>query len=88
MTYRVKFSKKANKIFKKIDRPIQKYIINYLENNLEGCENPRIYGKALVGDKKKLWRYRIGNYRLICKIQDDELIILFINIGHRKSINK
>ncbi|MBU5669879.1 type II toxin-antitoxin system RelE/ParE family toxin [Peptoniphilus sp. MSJ-1] len=88
MTYKVKFSNKANKIFKKIDRPIQKLIISYLENNLEGCENPRAIGKALVGNKKGLWRYRIGNYRLICEIKDYDLIILIINLGHRRDIYK
>jgi mRNA interferase RelE/StbE len=50
--------------------------------------NPRLSGKALQGDLKGLWRYRVGNYRLIAQIKDNELIILVIEIGHRKEVYK
>ncbi|WP_338024818.1 type II toxin-antitoxin system RelE/ParE family toxin [Anaerococcus marasmi] len=59
-----------------------------MKSKLDGLENYRSIGKALVGQYKGLWRYRIGSYRVICDIRDDELIVLAIDIGHRKEIYK
>lgn len=53
---------------------------------LNNVENPRYIGKALTGSKKGLWRYRIGSYRVICDINDKKLIILAMEVGHRKEI--
>ncbi|MDR3346095.1 MAG: type II toxin-antitoxin system RelE/ParE family toxin [Campylobacteraceae bacterium] len=53
---------------------------------MEKLENPRSRGKALVGNLSGLWRYRVEDYRLICKIEDNHFIILVIEIGHRNSI--
>lgn len=52
--------------------------------NIEGTENPRIHGKGLVENKLGQWRYRIGDYRVICEIKDEEIIILELEIGHRR----
>ena len=82
--YRLVYSKDFQKIFKKLDPSVQKLVASYIKHNLENTDNPRIHGKALVGDKKGLWRYRIGNYRLIVEIQDDVLIVLILTFGHRK----
>lgn len=54
--------------------------------NLEQCENPRQHGKALTGDKSGQWRYRIGDYRIISEILDEEIQILVLEVGHRKKI--
>ena len=69
-----------------MDKQVSKYIINYIEKNLIKTQNPRLSGKALVSDKNGLWRYRIGNYRLICQINDRGLVILALNIGHRREV--
>ena len=61
-------------------------ILAWIEKNLEGCDNPRQKGKGLSHEKKEIWRYRVGNYRLLVNIQDDILIILIIDFGHRKDI--
>ena len=53
---------------------------------MEGCENPRVHGKGLVENKSGQWRYRIGDYRVICEIKDEEIIILVLEIGHRREI--
>lgn len=53
---------------------------------MQGCENPRQHGKSLVGDKSGQWRYRIGDYRLICEIHDEEITILVLEAGHRREI--
>ena len=58
----------------------------WIEKNLVGCIDPRALGKSLADDHKGKWRYRIGDYRLICEINDDELVILAITVGHRSSI--
>lgn len=79
MTYQVRTTKKFDKSFKKLDRQSQKLIKNWMEGNLIACQDPRFYGKPLTGHFKGIWRYKIGAYRLLAKIDDDKLIIFFIN---------
>ena len=86
MTFQVRTTKKFDKAFKKLDRHSQKLIKNWMDGNLIGCQNPRFYGKVLTGNFKVVWRYRIGGYRLLAKIDDDKLIIFAIDVGHRKNI--
>ena len=83
----VKFENKARKEFLKLDREIQIQILRYIEK-IKVLEDPRDMGKSLAGDLKDYWRYCVGNYRLICKIKDDELLIIIIHIGHRNKIYK
>lgn len=84
--YRVEFTEKALKALKKLDRYTALLIIAWIRKNLEGCTNPRQHGKGLVGDKSGQWRYRVGDYRLLAEIQDDKIIILILNVGHRREI--
>lgn len=86
MEYKVTFSNEAKKQLKKLDKHIAALIIGWIEKNLEGCTNPRQHGKSLVGNKSGQWRYRVGDYRLICEIKDQEILILVLAIGHRKEI--
>lgn len=86
MTYQVRTTKKFDKSFKKLDRQSQKLIKNWIEGNLMDCPDPRFSGKALTVNFKGIWRYRIGAYRLLAKIDDDKLIIFAIDVGHRKNI--
>ena len=86
MSYKVIFTDKAKKQLKKLDKHISSLIIGWLEKNIEGCENPRVHGKGLVENKSGQWRYRIGDYRVICEIKDKEVIVLVLEIGHRKEI--
>lgn len=79
MTYQVRTTKKFDKSFKKLDRQSQKLIKNWMEGNLIGCQDLRFYGKALTGNFKGIWRYRIGAYRLLAKIDDDKLIIFYVD---------
>jgi mRNA interferase RelE/StbE len=81
----VSFGSKAQKDFKKLDKTAKKRVDNFLIE-LETLENPRSRGKALVGNLSSLWRYRVGDYRLICEIQDNNLIILVLTIGHRSDV--
>ncbi|ENY6720816.1 type II toxin-antitoxin system RelE/ParE family toxin [Campylobacter jejuni] len=81
------YSDKALRQFSKLDKAIQKEIKTYT-NNLESLENPRTKGKALKANLKGLWRYRVGIYRLICRIDDDKLIILCLELDKRDKIYK
>lgn len=78
----------ADKQLKKLDRTIQKRVLNYLEERLEGCKNPRHFGEPLKGSKSGLWRYRIGDYRVICELLDDQVLILALTIGPRREVYK
>ena len=86
MSYSVETTPRFDKEFKKLDRYTQKMIKAWIVKNLVGCENPRIHGKALTANRTGQWRYRIGDYRLICLIKDNELIILAMTIGHRREV--
>ncbi|WP_300720720.1 type II toxin-antitoxin system RelE/ParE family toxin [uncultured Brachyspira sp.] len=88
MNYSIEVSERFEKEFKKLDKYTQKMIKAWIEKNLSNTENPRVFGKGLSADKAGLWRYRIGDYRLICEIIDKKLVILALTIGHRKEIYK
>ena len=86
MNYKILFSEQASKDIKKLDKTTRVLLEKWLKKHLVDCENPRAYGKALTADKTGLWRYRIGNYRLICDIRDNEMIVLALTFGHRSEI--
>lgn len=86
--YNVKFSEKALKELAKLDKPISRLIINWVIKNLEYTDNPRQHGKALTGNLKGIWRYRVGDYRLFAEINDDEIFIFIFEIAHRSKIYK
>lgn len=88
MKYSINTSARFDKEFKKLDRYTQLMIKSWITKNLVDTDNPRIHGKALVGNKSGYWRYRIGDYRLICEIIDNELIILALSVGHRREVYK
>lgn len=84
--YDLIYDKKYLKSLRKLDIQAQKIITNWVENNLLNCEEPRFSGKPITGNFKGVWRYRIGSYRLLAKIDDDKLIIFSIDVGHRRDI--
>ena len=87
MKYRLLYRQDSLKDLKKLDKFTQKLIINYMKN-IEKLDEPRSKGKALSSNLRGFWRYRVADYRVICEINDDELIIIAIHIGHRKEIYK
>lgn len=84
--YDLIYDKKYLKSLKKLDIQAQKIITNWIENNLLNCEEPRFSGKPITGNFKGVWRYRIGSYRLLAKIDDDKLIIFAIDGRRWKNI--
>jgi len=86
LAWNVELTATAQKQLKKLDRKWQAAILDYLEDEIAPLDDPRSRGKALMGDKKGIWRYRVGDYRVLCKIMDSELVIAAITIGHRKDV--
>lgn len=86
MKYSLKFEGKAVKQLSKLDNSVKQMLKKWIEKNLIDTENPRQHGKALVGDKSGYWRYRVGDYRIIADIRDDELLIIAVSIAHRREV--
>ena len=88
MSYSVEYTDRAVKELKKLDKYTKLMIKAWIDKNLVGCDDPRAHGKALTANRKGQWRYRIGDYRLICSIEDERLVILALSIGHRNEVYK
>lgn len=88
MKYAVETTPRFDREFKKLDKYTQRMIKAWIDKNLEGSEDPRAHGKGLTANRSGQWRYRIGDYRLICSFHDNELVILALTIGHRKDVYK
>lgn len=86
LTWNIEWDDRARKELRKLDSPIQKEILSYLRLRIAESDNPRIFGQSLSGNKAGLWRYRVGNYRIICRIEDATFVVLVIGVGHRKEI--
>lgn len=82
--YSVRYSKRAIREIKKLDRFTRQMIYAWIGKNLVSSKNPRQLGKALKWGFSGQWRYRIGDYRIICHIDDDALLILALSVTHRK----
>ncbi len=86
MAWTVEFQLTAQRQIRELDRVIQKRILRFFHQRLLSLGHPRQAGKALTGDKVGLWRYRIGDHRAICRIEDDRLVVLVLALGHRREI--
>lgn len=86
MMYQVEYLPSVYETLEKMDKFTKRIILEWIEKNLVGCSNPRLHGKALSANRAGQWRYRVGDYRIIAKIEDNKLIILVIAIGHRREI--
>ena len=86
--YSVDYTLQAVKELKKIDNNTRRLILAWIEKNLEGCIEPRQFGKGHSGNRSGQWRYRIGDYRLIAEIEDEKITILILTVGHRSEIYK
>jgi mRNA interferase RelE/StbE len=86
LTWTVEFDDAAARELRKLDRQIQQEILRYLRERIATPEDPRRFGKALSHDLTGLWRYRIRDYRLICQIQNNQLLVLVVRVSHRKDV--
>jgi mRNA interferase RelE/StbE len=87
LVWTIKFDRKAAKEFKELDKPVQKQMDKFLLK-LKKSKNPRNFGEVLTGNLKSFWRYRIGDHRLICKIEDEILTVLVVRVRHRREVYK
>lgn len=86
MKFQVLTTERFEREFRKLDRYTQRMLKAWIDKNLVGCTDPRQHGKALTANRKGQWRYRIGDYRLICALEDEELVILALSVGHRREV--
>ncbi|MGN6207651.1 type II toxin-antitoxin system RelE family toxin [Asticcacaulis sp.] len=86
MAWTIKYTDTARKQLKKIDHQIARRILDFMDERVAVADDPRQTGKALTGPLGNFWRYRVGDYRVICDIQDGEMCVLVIEIGNRKDI--
>ncbi|NDC31790.1 MAG: type II toxin-antitoxin system RelE/ParE family toxin [Bacteroidetes bacterium] len=86
MIWKIEFDSDVEKDLRKLGHTAQKKILTYLKDKLMLVSDPRTLGKPLSGELSGLWRYRVGDYRILAQIEDDALIILVIHVGHRKNV--
>ena len=87
MAWTIKFAESAVRQLKKLDRSVAVKVVDFLEVRVASLEDPRLVGKKLSGPRLgAYWRYRIGDVRVICDVQDLQLIVLVLELGHRKEV--
>lgn len=86
MAWRIEITNTAKKQMAKLDRQVQTEIIRYLRERISTDDDPRRFGAPLRKELAGRWKYRVGDYRLICEIQDTKLLVLLLMVGHRSTI--
>ena len=84
--WQVEFGRDAARDLRKLGHQAQRLILRYLRERIATADHPRRFGHALTGDLKGLWRYRVGDYRIVAKIEDDRFIVLVVTVGHRREV--
>jgi mRNA interferase RelE/StbE len=88
MAWKVEISPAALKQLNKLDKPVSRRILKFLVERVEKLDDPRTIGGRLRGTLSEFWKYRVGDYRLICTLENDRLVVLVLRIGHRGEIYK
>ena len=86
MAWTVEWDERAVRDARKLEPQIRQSIIKYLRERISTDEDPRRFGKPLVAQMSGLWRYRVGDYRIVCRIEDDKVVVLVVAVGHRSKI--
>ncbi len=87
MAWKVEISREAERDLSSLDAQHSRRILKFLHERVAGLDNPRSIGRTLVGSRLgEFWKYRVGDYRLICKIEDERVVVLDLRVGHRKEI--
>jgi mRNA interferase RelE/StbE len=84
--WRVEFDRDAARDLRKLGATAKRAILRYLRERIATAEDPRRFGGPLTGDLKGLWRYRVGDYRIVASIEDDRLVVLVVTVGHRREV--
>ena len=86
MTWRVEWDDRARRELRRLDHSVQRTILRYFSERIATDEDPRRFGKPLRHTLQGLWRYRIGDYRALCHIEEERLVVLVLAVGHRRQI--
>jgi mRNA interferase RelE/StbE len=86
MAWTIEYTEAADRQLRKLDKPAARRILDYMNQRIAPLEDVRSAGKALHGTLGDLWRYRIGEYRVICELEDKQLRVLVVRVGTRKDI--
>jgi mRNA interferase RelE/StbE len=86
LAWTIEYDHRALQDLKKLDRKVQREILDYMDSRVATAEHPRKLGKPLRASKFGLWRYRLRDYRIICELQENRLIVLVVAVGHRSTI--
>lgn len=84
--WRVEFDRAAVRDLRKLGSEVERLILRYLRERIAKSDDPRRFGHALTGDRKGLWRYRVGDYRIVASIEDDRFVVLVVTVGHRREV--
>jgi mRNA interferase RelE/StbE len=88
MAWKIEFARAAQKELEKLDKPVARRILNFLYQRVGKLDDPRKIGQKLQGTLSEFWKYRVGDYRLICSLENDRLVVLVLRIGHRREVYK
>jgi mRNA interferase RelE/StbE len=88
MAWKIEFERAAQKELEKLDNPVARRILKFLYHRVGKLDDPRKIGERLQGTLSQFWKYRVGDYRLICSLENDRLVVLVLRIGHRREVYK
>lgn len=88
MAWTIEYARSVRKTVKKLSPDTRHRIRDFLEHRLTSMDNPRELGKPLRGRLATLWRYRVGDYRIVCELRDSTLVVLVVHIGQRDKVYK
>lgn len=86
MAWKIEYAEAASRQIRKLDRQQAKRILDYMDHRVAVADDPRQLGTSMVGDRAGKWRYRVGDYRVICQLIDDRLVVLVVHVGHRREV--
>lgn len=86
MAWKIEFTQTALKQLDKLDKPVAHRILKFLHERVGKLDDPRKIGARLQGTLSEFWKYRVGDYRLICSLENDRFVVLVLRIGHRREI--
>jgi len=84
--WRVEFDRAAVRDLRKLGVDAERRVLHYLRERIAGSNDPRRLGRALTGDRKGLWRYCVGDYRIVAAVEDERFVVLVVTVGHRREV--
>ncbi len=88
MAWKIEFERAAQKELDKLDKPVAERILKFLYERVGNLDDPRKIGERLQGKLSEFWKYRVGDYRIICSLETDRVVVLVLRIGHRSRVYK